>query len=244
VAEKRIDAAILIIIVIVIAAAAAVGGYYFGARSGGGGGGASFRDDFNTLNQNIWFANFYDQASQQYSSSYGTAYVANGVLYVRPSYYRGVSTIQTRNQVVTTLPSTVKFRIRFEGNYYRFPSVALNSGFEKVLENNRRIIWYLGTTNHIFSPYGQYLEVYRLGNQVDSNKVFSVVPVDNWLEGEIRLYNDRVETIFNGVNLVLYSDVKSIVDSAGGLTLYFEAGDDYGQKGLDLDWVSAEAGTT
>jgi hypothetical protein len=62
--------------------------------------------------------------------------------------------------------------------------------------------------------------------------------------GEIRLYNDRVETNFNGVTLVLYSDVKSIVDSAGGLTLYFQAGDDYSQKGLDLEWVSVEAGTT
>jgi len=240
VAEKRIDAAILIIIVVVIAAAAAIGGYYLGTL--GGGGGASFRDDFNTLNQNIWFANFYQQDWHYVDPSYGTAYVAGGVLYIRPYYSRGVPTIQTRNQVIITLPATLKFRIRFEENYYRFPSVALNSVFEEVLENNRRIIWYLGTTNHIFEPYGQYLSVYGPDNYVESNSVFKVVPVDEWLMGEIRLYNDRVETNFNGVNLVLYSDVKSIVDSAGGLTLYFQAGDDYGQKGLDLDWVMVETG--
>lgn len=242
-APLKIQKPVAGLILAVVIAAAAIGGYYLGIR--GGGGGANFQDNFDTLNQNIWFANFYQLQSEIWSSSYGTAYTDNGLLYMRPSYSRGAMSIQTRKQVVTTLPATVKFRIRFEENYYRYTIIFLNSVFEEVVGNNPRIQWYLHTTNQIFYPYGQFLRAYKPDNSyVESNRVFKVVPVNEWLEGEIRLYNDRVETSFNGVNLVLHTNVESIVDFAGGLNLYFETGDDYGQKGIDIDWVTVESGAS
>jgi flagellar hook assembly protein FlgD len=200
-----------------------------------------FEDNFDTLDQNVWWTNFSHSGGSYWNPSYGSAYISDSVLCMRPGYYRGGTLLETRGPVISTLPATVRFRIRFEGggDYYRAAMFALGSVFEEnVLTGTYPyVMWPLSTTHHLYTERQRVILWYGPENYVQSSEFWEIIPADTWLEGEMRLYSDRVETSFNGANLVVYGDVGSIMNFSGGLNVNFSTWDDYAQKGFDLDWV-------
>lgn len=201
-----------------------------------------FRDDFNSFDQNIWDYNFSMVHSQWIGPEGGSVCTSDGILYMRPYYVRGACLLESKGKVLTSLPAKVKFRIKFEGGErsWRGTQIALIS--QPDLEwtaNYPYIHWYTGETAS-WGGGGHILLKDADGNISDSAKGVYTVPCATWLEGEMRLYDDRIEGDFNNNHYTTYGNVRSLLDYSGGLYLFVMTNDDYSRNGFDLDWIEVD----
>ncbi|MEM5872198.1 MAG: hypothetical protein QW051_04985 [Candidatus Aenigmatarchaeota archaeon] len=203
------------------------------------------KDDFDSYNQNLWIYYFHwniPGTNEWYwvGPEGGSLTITDGVLNLRPFNYRGSSFLQTKEKVITSLPAKVKFRIRFKSNESAFRGALielLSQSQWGILEGKYvRVSWYLGET----VPWGAtgHIDMWdSCGNYSSSNFGLYSIPCDTWIEGEMQLFNDHIEANFNNNNYIVYGNVKSLLETYGGLYLRVATCTDHSQHGFDLDWI-------
>lgn len=204
-------------------------------------------DDFNTYDQTTWFVNYFPDIFQQtlWGPDYGNTSVSGGVLSLKPSGYRTVS-ILTSRLPLKTLPVTISFRIMFPGSGYRNAGMGFST-YCTPPSSGTEAGWYFGSTNHWYGG-GQHV-VYPLekggalnGHYGESPSSQKIIPTGTWLDGEIKLYKDRVETCFNDETQDVYFNVQDFIDWTNGIYPSIWAGDDYNAEGFKLDYFYVDEG--
>lgn len=201
-----------------------------------------FNDEFDTFNTTVWGKWFTDQFGNKTGASLGTLTQLPSALALRPSIYRGSALLYSNTPQITSLPATVKFRVRMSVNDYRALRVWLTPTPGPLDTSGSYIGAHLGESNHNWLEPIHVFGMQSNGQFVSTDSpVKNVIPSDVWLEGTLALTEESAALTWNGSTVTTKMDVASILDETGGLYLQFVSLDDYNLRGFDIDSVTVVA---
>jgi hypothetical protein len=199
----------------------------------------AFQEDFGSFNDFLWGAAFQSGGSP----SAGTADAWEGVLTMDPAVSGARSALAAKMPVNTSLPATVRFKVRFPGATYRVANFRLLGSYDAEASFTDAIVtWRLGTTDHAAGGPPSVRIAARGGAREIVADSWPVLPSDTWLEGEIQLFEDRVVTKLGESTIEALGDVQAAVSDWPGLYPAFETLDDTGANGFEIDYVVIEQG--
>jgi chitodextrinase len=196
-----------------------------------------FTEDFDSLAPFLWDVDFQSAGSP----SAGTASVFDGVFSMRPAVSGARSALHAKFPANMSLPATVRFKVRFPAGTYRSASFRLMGSYDDAASfANPVVTWRMGATG---SGAASSVSIGRgRGRSATVVDGAQVLPSDMWLEGEMRIFADKVVALLDGTTVEAAGDVETEMWNWSGLYPAFEVTDDAGAKGIEIDYLVIEQG--
>jgi hypothetical protein len=200
-------------------------------------------EGFDTYDTGFWRTGFWSYGPSGYVTTSGASGVSGGAFYMRPGAYRGFSLLGSKSPVITSLPATMTFRARYPGDSYRAAGVWLLGYDYDPSGSGPRVELYLGTTHHVWGgPPALYIFA-PTGSWQAAASSSSVFANDTWLDGQLVLSAGRATSTFNGATIQVSGDVSAALAASAGFSPVFYTVDDYGQNGMQIDYIRIEQGS-